>query len=439
MSNIQADVSPGDDFPLHHAVFSGDTKLVSQLIRVHDLAQKDVHGNTPLHLAVMLGHKECIMLLLSRGAPVKVKNNTGWTPLAEALSYGDRKIIGMLLRKLKQQSRELLDQRRPALIQALEDIGDFYLELKWDFHSWVPLVSRILPSDLCKIHKKGSCIRLDTTLVDFNDMRWERGDITFVFNGKASPHNALTVMDNKLKVYQRIRYEETDQEVEEEIDILMRSDIMAAQMSTKNITFSRTQSGWLFREDKTENIGEYAAEFFNINGLVLESKKRREHLSQEDIQKNKAMVENLTKGSWDNKEFSRRSSLPPPESPTVLWEEYISAPIGNVPCIGRPHLSKESQKNFKATIAMSKDFPMTVDVLLDVLEVIAPFKQFQKLRDFMENKLPPGFPVKLELPVFPTVTAKVTFCFFEWRDDLSDELFSIPSTYLEDPTRFPDL
>ena len=31
----------------------------------------------------------------------------------------------------------------------------------------------------------------------------------------------------------------------------MRSDIMAAQMSTKNITFSRAQTGWLFREDKT--------------------------------------------------------------------------------------------------------------------------------------------------------------------------------------------
>ena len=42
----------------------------------------------------------------------------------------------MLLRKLKLQSRESLDERRPALIQALEDIGDFYLELKWDFHSW---------------------------------------------------------------------------------------------------------------------------------------------------------------------------------------------------------------------------------------------------------------------------------------------------------------
>ncbi len=33
--------------------------------------------------------------------------------------------------------------------------------------------------------------------------------------------------------------------------------------------------------------------------------------------------------------------------------------------------------------------------LLDVLEVIAPFKQFSKLREFMQNKLPAGFPVKI--------------------------------------------
>ncbi|KAL4235952.1 Ankyrin repeat domain-containing protein 13C [Mactra antiquata] len=429
--------SIGADFPLHQAVFNGDVREVSTLIRVHDVSQKDVHGNTPLHLAVIRGHKECVMLLLSHNAPVKVKNNAGWSPLAEAISYGDRKTICSLLKKLKQQSREQLDARRPALIQALEDIGDFYLELKWDFHSWVPLVSRILPSDLCKIHKKGSNIRLDTTLVDFNDMRWERGDITFVFDGKSPPGDALTVMDNKLKVYQKVRYEETEVEIQEEIDILMRSDIMAAQMSTKNITFSRAQTGWLFREDKTETVGDFAAEFYHVNGLNLESKKRREHLSPEDIQKNKAMVENLTKGSWDHKEFERRRSITPPELPDTSWEEYISSE--QTPCIGRPQISKESIRAFKATIAMSKDFPMTVDVLLDVLEVVAPFKQFQKLRDFMQNKLPPGFPVKLEIPVFPTVTAKVTFTLFQWRDDLHDSKFVIPNGYREDPTRFPDL
>lgn len=67
-------------------------------------------GNTPLHLAVMLGRKgtvlvnnhlmatinqpcfilECVQLLLSRDAPVKMKNGLGWTVLAEAVSYGHR-------------------------------------------------------------------------------------------------------------------------------------------------------------------------------------------------------------------------------------------------------------------------------------------------------------------------------------------------------------
>ena len=48
---------------------------------------------------------------------------------------------------------------------------------------------------------------MDTTLVDFNDMKWERGDISFIFNGEAKPNQSLTVLDNKLKVFQRIRYE----------------------------------------------------------------------------------------------------------------------------------------------------------------------------------------------------------------------------------------
>lgn len=33
--------------------------------------------------------------------------------------------------------------------------------------------------------------------------------------------------------------------------------------------------------------------------------------------------------------------------------------------------------------------------LLNVLEVVAPFKHFNKLREFVQMKLPPGFPVKL--------------------------------------------
>jgi len=43
-------------------------------------------------------------------------------------------------------------------------------------------------------------------------------------------------------------------ETEEEVDILMSSDVYSATLSTKSISFSRSQMGWLFREDKTVGL-----------------------------------------------------------------------------------------------------------------------------------------------------------------------------------------
>ncbi|XP_059545174.1 ankyrin repeat domain-containing protein 13C isoform X6 [Myotis daubentonii] len=379
-------VSPAH-YPVHECVFKGDVRRLSSLIRTHNIGQKDNHGNTPLHLAVMLGNKECAHLLLAHNAPVKVKNAQGWSPLAEAISYGDRQMITALLRKLKQQSRESVEEKRPRLLKALKELGDFYLELHWDFQSWVPLLSRILPSDACKIYKQGINIRLDTTLIDFTDMKCQRGDLSFIFNGDAAPSESFVVLDNEQKVYQRIHHEESEMETEEEVDILMSSDIYSATLSTKSISFTRAQTGWLFREDKTP---------------------------------------------------VRRQSLTPPPQNTITWEEYISAENGKAPHLGRELVCKENKKTFKATIAMSQEFPLGIQSILNVLEVIAPFKHFNKLREFVQMKLPPGFPVKLDIPVFPTITATVTFQEFRY-DEFDGSIFTIPDDYKEDPSRFPDL
>ena len=96
---------------LHQAVFNNDLKTVSVLLRSArerniDIGGRDVPGgNTALHLAVMLGRRECVQLLLAHGAPVKLKNTAGWSPLAEAISYGERQTIASLLRRLKQQAK----------------------------------------------------------------------------------------------------------------------------------------------------------------------------------------------------------------------------------------------------------------------------------------------------------------------------------------------
>ena len=44
-SEKNEELSPDEDFPLHECVFKNDLQRVSQLIRVHDVSQKDVHGN----------------------------------------------------------------------------------------------------------------------------------------------------------------------------------------------------------------------------------------------------------------------------------------------------------------------------------------------------------------------------------------------------------
>lgn len=42
---------------------------------------------------------------------------------------------------------------------------------------------------------------MDTTLVDFNERTWERGDISFIYNPAAETVNQhLVVLDNKAKV-----------------------------------------------------------------------------------------------------------------------------------------------------------------------------------------------------------------------------------------------
>lgn len=109
-------------------------------------------------------------------------------------------------------------------------------------------------------------------------------------------------------------------------------------------------------------VGPFMSDFYSIGGLYLESRKRREHLTDEDLQKNKAIIESLTKGNGsssvaiDNtngeQTIQRRQSLTPPPPTTVTWEEYISSPPGEHPSLGRQPICKETVKAFKATLAM---------------------------------------------------------------------------------------
>ena len=50
--------------------------------------------------------------------------------------------------------------------------------------------------------------RLDSTLGDFSEMRWSRGDLSFIFDGEStltSNNLSMVVLDNQTREYQRIK------------------------------------------------------------------------------------------------------------------------------------------------------------------------------------------------------------------------------------------
>lgn len=74
------------------------------------------------------------------------------------------------------------------MLDKLKEIPDFYVELKWDLSSsFIPGMHKFLPSDIYKIWKYGTNIRLDFSFIGMRGLRQKRREITFLFrDGKSS-------------------------------------------------------------------------------------------------------------------------------------------------------------------------------------------------------------------------------------------------------------
>ncbi len=285
---------------------------------------------------------------------------------------------------------------KPKIIRALDDMTDFYVEIKWDFESWIPLVSRLFPSDLCKVYKKGSRIRIDCTLGDFskatvaNDsspasasnqqaafFNWQRGDLSFIFDlSKIGEKHSVYFLDNKRKLYSNIdkdlneNKEETD--LDFEISLYLSRDMFCVRSNTRNARFIPQKTGWFAKHDRIEQCNGYLSQFYDVSDLYVVSKMRNEHLSLDDIKKNdekeKQFRQKLQNQQQQQQQRDQqrdadsvdefigdidfKPSLKPPVLPNVSWKEYVSSKAGEWPVLGRQPRVKASQKEFKAHLAM---------------------------------------------------------------------------------------
>jgi len=90
-------------------------------------------------------------------------------------------------------------------------------------------------------------------------------------------------------------------------------------------------------------------------------------------------------------------------------------------------IQKEQTKAIKASVWLTRDFPVTMDHILPILEIMAPTStHFEKLNNFIKLQFPDyGFPVKIEIPIFAVLYVTVVFQNFQ-HTDVDPNKFALP-------------
>ncbi|KAK2562228.1 Ankyrin repeat domain-containing protein 13D [Acropora cervicornis] len=368
------------DFPLHWHVWHKDAASLEEELALnrHNKEALDRRGRTPLHLAVTLGYVDCVKCLLNGGCDANAINNDGWNVSHEAVSTGNPEILSLVLqhRDFQRGSQRLAGI--PELLDELNATPDFYVEMRWEFTSW------------------GANVRADTTLIGFDQNDWQRGSRSYIFKGGVEGGEFLEIDHDKKRFF-------------------------------KETLSIRHKTMWGWGGDKTETINGFECKVYTASGVEILTKTRVEHLNAEDKQAAQNTNETFAATGFQtllgieeesflaNQEQDEQNSCVDPTSLNpyqMTIEEYFNpSSEPNARDIGKLKEMTVKKQKFKATISMADKHPLSLgEQVLPIIKLLAISNtHFAKLRDFIALHLPAGFPVKIEIPLFHVLNAKVTF------------------------------
>ncbi|KAL6034626.1 hypothetical protein STEG23_033814 [Scotinomys teguina] len=394
----------------------------------HDIEQEDPRGRTPLELAVSLGNLESVRVLLRHNANVGKESHQGWAVLQEAVSTGDPEMVQLVLQYRDFQRATQRLAGIPELLNKLRQAPDFYVEMRWEFTSWVPLVSKMCPSDVYRVWKRGESLRVDTSLLGFEHMTWQRGQRSFIFRGQEAGALVMEVDHDRQVVHTETlgpALHEPEallaamRPSEEHVASRLTSPIVSTHLDTRNVAFERNKCGiWGWRSEKMETVSGYEAKVYSATNVELVTRTRTEHLSDQDKLRNKGGKTPFQSFLGMAQQHSSHSGAPvqqaaSPTNPTAISPEEYFDPSFSLESrnIGRPIEMSSKVQRFKATLWLSEEHPLSLgDQVTPIIDLMAISNaHFAKLRDFITLRLPPGFPVKIEIPLFHVLNARITF------------------------------
>uniref|UniRef100_A0A5B7A737 Putative ankyrin repeat domain-containing protein 13C-A-like n=1 Tax=Davidia involucrata TaxID=16924 RepID=A0A5B7A737_DAVIN len=141
-------------------------------------------------------------------------------------------------------------------------------------------------------------------------------------------------------------------------------------------------------------------------------------------------------GGWRKRDAKHEGQkrIAPPRS-SLCVEEKVSDLLGDSPSVSQNKPGRHSveiaeyKKGLRPILWLSPNFPLRTEELLPLLDILAnKVKAIRRLRELLTTKLPMGtFPVKVAIPVVPTIRVLVTFTKFEELQSV-DEFTTPPSS-----------
>ncbi|ALC42126.1 CG15118 [Drosophila busckii] len=450
------------EYPLHWQIWNGNVKQLEQELQLEKIDKEkiDVRGRTPLMLAVRLANLQCVKCLLASKCNATYEH-AGWSIVQEAVCTGDEDILTAIIEVRDLQRHVQRVTHVPKLLQHLLDAPDFYIEMKWEFTSWVPLMSRLCPSDTYKVYKRGANVRIDTTLIGFDNNSWQRGNRSYIFKGGKETATMIEIDHDTHEVM----VEQMSSDVGDVVAIppalgtvraRLAAPVITNNIEMEKISFERNKSGiWGWRSEKSELINGYNCKVYGASNVEFVTKTRMDHLSEEQIKNKTARTplhsllgigdEEYTDTAGSIKE--RQTPSPRSEaaaagfienggrtSPAVVAEsngssacgsgastplsmitpeEYFSADVNlHGRDIGKPKNESTKVQRFKANLWLAEEHPIRLqEQVLPILDLMSTMASphVSKLKDFITMQLPSGFPVKVEIPLFHVLNACITF------------------------------
>ncbi|CAD7088128.1 unnamed protein product [Hermetia illucens] len=471
-------------YPLHWLVWNNEHEKLQKLLKAeeHDKEKLDPRGRTPLLLAVKLGHRESVKCLLAAKCNANFECD-GWSIVQEAVCSGDEQILTAILEVRDLQRHIQRVTHVPKLLQLLLDAPDFYVEMKWEFTSWVPLMSRLCPSDVYKVYKRGANVRIDTTLLGFDNATWQRGNRTYIFKGQRETATMIEIDHDTHEVLIEQLHSSVGNVVAippppGSVRARLSAPVVTNNIDMDKISFERNKAGiWGWRSEKNESINGYDCKVYGASNVEFITRTRTEHVNEQMKGKNSrtpihnflGIAEEEYRKSPELATYREQLSSPHTEekyeddSPSdgasnsggstpkssVTAEEYFSGGDLQGRDIGRPKKVSTKIQRFKANLWLSEEFPIRLqEQVLPILDLMSTMASphVSKLKDFITMQLPSGFPVKVEIPLFHVLNVCVTFVNVFGMDSpvehvstiqeqerltcvIDDQCFDIPSHY----------